>query len=63
MFELEGNQDHADLSFLPPGLYILNRNTGKEVPQYATIVKEEPEPPFLPRHLHITSCSSIFVKF
>jgi len=40
MFELEQNQYHADLSFLPPGLYILTRQTGKEVPQYATVVKE-----------------------
>lgn len=40
IFELEGNQDHADLSFLPPGLYILNRQVGNKAPEHATIVRK-----------------------
>jgi len=40
IFEMEGMQDHVDLSSLPPGLYILSRQTGKEQPQYVKVIKE-----------------------
>lgn len=40
MLELKGNQDHVNLSSLPPGLYILSRQTGKEAPQYVKVIRE-----------------------
>ena len=40
IFEMEGMQDHVDLSSLPPGLYILSRQTGKEQPQYVKVIVE-----------------------
>ena len=40
IFEMEGMQDHVDLSSLPPGLYILSRQTGKEQPQYVKVICE-----------------------
>jgi hypothetical protein len=40
MLELKQNQDHADLSWLPPGLYVLNRQSGNGAPQYVKIIRE-----------------------
>ncbi|MCD4711153.1 MAG: T9SS type A sorting domain-containing protein [Bacteroidales bacterium] len=40
ILELEGNRDHVNLSSLPPGLYILSRQTGKEAPQYVKVIRE-----------------------
>ena len=36
--EMEGGQDHVDLSDLIPGLYILNRRTGNGIAQYVKVV-------------------------
>jgi glycosidase len=40
LVEMDRNQDHVDLSFLPPGLFILSRQTGKEYPQYVKVICE-----------------------
>ena len=40
MLELVGDQDHVNLSSLPPGLNILSRQTGKEQPQYVKVMCE-----------------------
>jgi len=40
IIEMEGSQDHVDLSSLPPGLYILSRQTGKEPPQFVKVIVE-----------------------
>jgi glycosidase len=39
-FELEGGQDHVDLSSLPPGLYILHRQSGNRDPEYVKVIME-----------------------
>jgi len=36
--EMEMNQDHVDLSSLPPGLFILSRQIDKEPPQYVKVI-------------------------
>jgi len=36
--ELEGGQDHVDLSGLYPGLYILSRRTRNAIPQYVKVL-------------------------
>ena len=38
--DMKRDQDHVDLSSLPPGLYILSRQTGKGQPQYVKVIKE-----------------------
>ena len=38
--EMDGMQDHVDLSSLPPGLFILSRQIGKELPQYVKVICE-----------------------
>jgi len=40
ILEVEANQDQVDLSFLPPGLYILNRRAGSGPPQYVKVIRE-----------------------
>jgi len=39
IIEMLGMQDHVDLSSLPPGVYILSRQTGKEQSQYVKVIK------------------------
>jgi glycosidase len=40
ILDMERNQDQLDLSFLPPGLYVLSRQSGKEAPQYVKVIRE-----------------------
>jgi len=40
IIEMEGGQEHVDLSFLPPGLYILSRQTENEEPYYVKVICE-----------------------
>jgi len=38
--EMQMNQDQVDLSFLPPGLYLLIRRTRNGAPEYAKVIRE-----------------------
>ncbi len=38
--DMKRDQDHVNLSSLPPGIYILSRQTGTESPQYVKVIKE-----------------------
>jgi hypothetical protein len=38
--DMEGNQDQVDLSFLSPGLYIINRQSGTANPEQAKVIVE-----------------------
>lgn len=38
--DLRGGQDQVDLSFLPPGFYLLIRQSGNKSPQYAKVIRE-----------------------
>ena len=37
--EMERDQDHVDFSTLPPGFYLLKRQTGEEAPQYVKVIR------------------------
>jgi hypothetical protein len=38
--EMEGNKEQIDLSFLPSGMYILSRQSGTGVPEYAKVIRK-----------------------
>jgi len=38
--EIEGRQEQVNLSFLPPGLYILKRQSGRNTFQYAKVIRK-----------------------
>jgi glycosidase len=40
ILEMEGNQDQVDLSSLPPGFYILSRQTGTKLHQFVKVIRE-----------------------
>ena len=40
ILEMEADQDRVELSSLPPGLYILNRQSGSWPPQYVKVIRE-----------------------